>query len=160
MAKKKVVSSAPKRPRGRPRKVQPAPAPAPIEPAKPQETTTVTRTVVQPQFDYGPPYPLPTSTISTSTTTFGPVDDTIVSFNDMKKLWKTKTFWASVCLFLLSMASILFGLPQFANNPVVIGLGGMLISILWVALRMMTNQPVTPSINFPHPSEWFKRKAQ
>jgi hypothetical protein len=105
-----------------------------------------------PQVIYAPPYPLPIPTAPVSD------GDDVICIDDVKKLWKTKTFWAAVCLFLLSMASIVFGLPQFANNPVVIGAGGMVIAVLWVVLRMATNNPVTPSINFPHPNEWFKHK--
>lgn len=106
--------------------------------------------VVPVHYQYGPPYPLPEEE---------QVESDEINISDVRKLWKTKTFWSGICLFLLSLCSIVFGLPQFASNPTIIGLAGMIMAILWIVLRMMINQPVSPSINFPHPNEWlYKNK--
>jgi len=161
MAKKKVaVKTKTTKPRA-PRKKKVAPPPEPVQVKAPEP----------PIVEDKPPYPLPTiptypqpypqSYPQPYPPPYGPQypnSDEMMNLSDIKKLWKTKTFWAAVCLFLLSLASIMFGLPQFASNPIIIGVGGVVISILWIVLRMATNQPVTPSINFPHPNEWFKKK--
>ena len=125
-----------------------------VEVPQPIESESTTPVVPLPVVSV-PPYPLPINYPVPPTTVKG---DDLMDIRDIKKLWKTKTFWAALCLFLLSITSIIFGLPQFAQNPIVIGIGGMIIAVLWVVLRMATNNPVTPSINFPHPNEWLKMR--
>lgn len=77
----------------------------------------------------------------------------------IKSLFTTKTFWAGVSLFIMSVLGILStAFTNYITNPYIYPIIGVAFSICFVILRMSTNNPVTPSINVPDPSSWFKKK--
>lgn len=162
MAKKKVVVAKPvteKKPRAPRKKKVVAEAPSIPEsvsvlPALPP---------AQPAEYAPPPYPLPNNPpypVPYYPPAPVPVNprDTMVCLDDVKSLWKSKNFWAAVCLFVLSGITLLGGIPALSSNPMFMGVTGMAFSVMWILFRMMTDQPVTPTVNLPHPSEWFKKK--
>ena len=107
-------------------------------------------------YDYNapPPYPLP---VSYNPQPVNP-SDTMVSLDNIKSLYKSKNFWGAICLFLLSGLTLLGTVPALAGNPVIMSVTGMAFAVLWIVFRMMTNQPVTPTVNLPNPSTWFSKK--
>lgn len=74
------------------------------------------------------------------------------------KIWyKSKSVWAAVVLFSLSLLVTIGTFPSVVESPYFQGVVGMIFSILWVLLRMLTDQPITPNINLPNPKDLFKK---
>lgn len=59
-----------------------------------------------------------------------------------KSIWLSKSFWAAVVTFLISILGLLVGQEWIAANPSAVATIGMIVSVLNMVLRTLTNQGV------------------
>lgn len=59
-----------------------------------------------------------------------------------KGLIKSKTFWANAITAAVSIGTYLMDSSLLANNPEIVALGGTIIGVMNVILRLMTKEPI------------------
>jgi len=61
---------------------------------------------------------------------------------DSKSIWLSKSFWAAVVTFAISILGLLVGQEWIAANPSAVATIGMVVSVLNVVLRTLTDKGV------------------
>jgi hypothetical protein len=74
-----------------------------------------------------------------------PVDDGATSGEVTmgKGLFRSKTFWVNAITAIVSVGTYLTNTDVVANNPEVVAIGGTVLGVLNVLLRLLTKEPIT-----------------
>lgn len=65
--------------------------------------------------------------------------------NEVKSMIKSKTFWIAILQFFLAVLSAPEAFKVIQDGPTVISVYSLIIAVIMIALRRITNTPVTLS---------------
>jgi len=60
-----------------------------------------------------------------------------------KSLLKSKVFWVNLITAIVAICTYLINSDLFVNNPSVVAIGGTVIGVLNIILRLITKEPIT-----------------
>ena len=69
-----------------------------------------------------------------------------------KPFWQSKELWAGFCLFGLGLVSVFQGSQTMQEHPEATGLVASLFGALWMVLRCLTSQGISPTVILRQPA--------